>query len=107
MNNVSEREEGFENKFKHDETLRFKIHSHAIELLALWVAKQLKLDEEKTKEYANTLIDFDIDDPRSGDLERKVQKDLKNAEINKSEEELTAQLNSFIEDAKKELMTSE
>ena len=101
---LHDREAGFENKFKHDEELRFKVHAHAVELFGIWAAEQMKKPKDEVKEYADSLIDFDIDDPRSGDLERKVLKDFKVEGIDFAENALKGQLSLMISKSKKDLM---
>ena len=46
MTTFDKREEGFENKFAHDEEVRFKAEARRNRLFGLWVAEKLTLSGE-------------------------------------------------------------
>jgi hypothetical protein len=77
MTTFDKREEGFENKFAHDEELRFKAQARRNKLLGLWVAEQLGLSADAAVEYARTVVtagtagDADVIRKVMGDLEVK------------------------------------
>ena len=50
MTTFDKREEGFENKFVHDEDLKFKAEARRDRLLGLWVAEKLGLSGEAANE---------------------------------------------------------
>src|SRR5260370_38612782 len=52
MTTFDKREEGFENKFAHDEEQKFKAEARRNKLLGLWVAEKLGISGEAAKDYA-------------------------------------------------------
>ncbi len=100
----NDREKAFENKFKHDEELRFKAHNKSIKLLGLWAAGQIGLTGKDADAYADKIIETDVDHKKGGGPLRKVQIDLAAKGIEMTEHQLQNQLNIHIEQAKKALM---
>jgi len=49
MNDLNDREKGFERKFANDQEIEFKINAKRNKLLASWAASILKLNEEQKK----------------------------------------------------------
>ena len=56
MTTFDRREEGFENKFAHDEALKFKAEARRNRLLGLWVAGKLALSGDAASEYAKAVV---------------------------------------------------
>jgi hypothetical protein len=56
MTTFDKREEAFENKFVHDEELKFKAEARRNKLLGLWVAEKLGLSGEASNDYARTVV---------------------------------------------------
>jgi hypothetical protein len=56
MTTFDKREEAFENKFAHDEELKFKAEARRNKLLGLWVAEKLGLSGEAANDYARTVV---------------------------------------------------
>ena len=52
MSTFDKREQGFENKFAHDEELRFKATARRNKLLGLWAAGLLGFEGEKADEQS-------------------------------------------------------
>ena len=74
MTTFDKREEGYENKFAHDEELRFRAQARRNKLLGLWVAEQLGLSADTAADYARTVVAAGT----AGDLDviRKVMSDF-------------------------------
>jgi hypothetical protein len=73
MTSFDKREEGFEQKFAHEEAIRFKATARRNRLLGLWAAEKLGLAGADAETYAKELVleefaegDHDVD-PRRGD----------------------------------------
>jgi hypothetical protein len=56
MTTFDKREEGFEEKFAHDEALRFKATARRNKLLGLWAAAKLGLAGADAEAYAKDLV---------------------------------------------------
>ena len=86
MSSFDERKKGFENKFVHDEELQFKVNARRNKYLGQWASKILGYDDEKEKEYIQSIIKADFAEAGDEDVYRKIYNDLKSYNI--SEEEI-------------------
>tara|TARA_B100000676_G_C17393148_1_gene491234 strand:- start:7 stop:315 length:309 start_codon:yes stop_codon:yes gene_type:complete len=100
MSSFDERKKGFENKFVHDEELQFKVNARRNKYLGQWASKILGYDDEKEKEYIQSIIKADFAEAGDEDVYRKIYNDLKSYNI--SEEEIRKKMNETMELAKKD-----
>ena len=98
MNTFDEREKSFEKKFAHDEELQFKISARKNKYLAQWASKILGYNEEKEKDYIQSIIKADFEEAGDNDVFRKLKTDLKDHNI--SEEEIRKKMDELTEKAK-------
>ena len=99
MSSFDERQKSFE-KFAHDEELQFKVNARRNKYLGQWASKLLGYDEEKEKDYIQSVIKADFAEVGDEDVFRKIYEDLKNHNI--SEEEIRKKMNEKLELAKKD-----
>lgn len=76
MSGLDERRNSFENKFAHDEGLRFRITARRNKLLGLWAAEKLGKSGEAAATYAGEVVAADIEAPGGAGVLRKVVADL-------------------------------
>lgn len=88
MSTFEKREAGFENKFAHDEELRFKATARRNKLLGLWAAKLLGLTGAAADSYAKDVVAADFEEAGDDDVLRKIMKDFSDQKIVKSEQEV-------------------
>ena len=81
MEKFDERKKSFEKKFAHDEELKFKVASRRNKYLGQWASKKLGYDENKEKEYIQSVIKADFQEAGDEDVFRKIQADLKGHNI--------------------------
>ena len=98
MSSFDDREKNFEKKFAHDEELQFKINARKNKYLGQWVSKILLYDEQKEKEYIQSIIKADFEEAGDEDVFRKLKTDLKDHNI--SEEEIRKKMDELSEKAK-------
>ena len=96
-----DREKAFENKYKHDQELQFKVQSKAVKLFGFWVAEKLGKKGPDAEKYADEVLDADFDEPGIKDVLRKVQKDLTAAGIQMTDHHLENEYNTHLVKAKK------
>ena len=77
MTGFDDRQKGFENKYKHDEELKFKVNARRNKLLGEWAGRQLGLAGAELDAYAKTVVMSDFDKPGDDDVLQKVAGDLK------------------------------
>lgn len=76
MTTFENRKDAFENKFAHDEELRFKATARRNKLLGLWAAAQLGKSGPEADAYAKSVVMSDFEEAGDDDVLRKVKSDL-------------------------------
>jgi len=105
MSNMRDRETAFENKFAHDEQLRFRAEARCCKLFGLWVAQSIGLSGDEASDYAKRVVGANLDEPGFDDVKRAVRADLDAKGIDSSDSTLDTKLAGFLEDAKRQIMT--
>jgi len=102
MSTFDDRQKGFENKFKHDQELQFKVMARRNKLLGLWAAG--KLGRADAEAYAKEVVASDFEKAGDSDVVEKILKDAKAKGVAMSEAELRAQMDHLLPVAKKQIM---
>ncbi len=76
MSAFDERESAYENKFAHDEAMKFKTEARANKLVGLWAAELLGKSGDEALAYAKTVIASDFEEAGKEDVFRKLAADL-------------------------------
>jgi hypothetical protein len=76
MSTFDERESAFENKFAHDEEMKFRAEARRNKLLGLWAAELMGKTGEDADTYAREVVKADFEEPGHEDVVRKVASDL-------------------------------
>ena len=76
MTTFDDRETAFENKFAHDEAMKFKADARANKMLGLWAADLMGISGEEAETYAKSVITADFEEAGHEDVVRKVAGDL-------------------------------
>ncbi len=76
MTTFDDRDNAFENKFAHDEELRFKAEARRNKLLGLWAAGLMGKTGEAADAYAMEVVAADFTEAGDEDVLRKVVGDL-------------------------------
>lgn len=76
MTTFDDRETAFENKFAHDEEMKFKAEARRNKLLGLWAAELLGKTGEDADTYAKEVVLSDFEEAGHEDVVRKVAGDL-------------------------------
>ncbi len=106
MTTFNEREKAFEDKYKHDQDLQFKVEVRRNKLLGLWAAELLHRGGEAAEAYAKEVVAADFEEPGDADLVRKVLGDLENAGVEMTEHRLRKQMDELLVVAKEQIMAS-
>ena len=102
MEKFDERKKSFEKKFAHDEELKFKVASRRNKYLGEWVSQKFGFNEEKQKEYIQSVIKADFQEAGDEDVFRKIKADLKDHNI--SDENIRKKMKEFDEKAKSDFI---
>jgi hypothetical protein len=76
MSSFDKREAAFENKYAHDEEMRFKIAARRDKLTGFWAAGLLGLGKEAAESYAKSIVMADLEEAGDEDVVRKLVSDL-------------------------------
>jgi hypothetical protein len=105
MTTFDERERAFENKFKTDEELRFKVSARRDRLLGLWAAQQMGKSGADADAYASDLVSIDVEKAGDDEVVDKVGNDLRAAGMPVADHTVRARMHEFFETARKQVMS--
>ncbi len=88
MTNLNDRKDAFENKFAHDEQLKFKAEARRNKLLGLWAAELMGKSGDAAAEYAKEVVMADFEEAGDEDVFRKVRADLDAAKVEQSDHQI-------------------
>ena len=100
-----DRKKGQENKYAHDQELRFKTIARRNRLLGLWLAEQMGKSPEEAAEYAKEVVAADFEKPGDDDVVEKCMRDIAAANLHIDEHKLRRQMQTFEEQARAQLQT--
>ena len=103
MSTFEDREQAFENKFKYDQDMVFKINSRRARLIGLWAAERLGIAGEKAEAYAQEVVSADLDEPGHVDIIRKLQTDFKAKGLDISDHRISKELERQWEIARQQI----
>ena len=104
MTTFDKRGEAFENKFAHDEALRFKATARRNKHLALWAAE--KLGRTDLDAYVREVIASDLEEAGDDDLFRKIRKDFDAAGVAQSDHQIRHAMEELLTKAVAEIKTT-
>ncbi|MFC5505221.1 MULTISPECIES: DUF1476 domain-containing protein [Hyphomicrobiales] len=88
MSTFDQRKDAFENKFAHDEELRFKATARRNKLLGLWAAEKLGKSGTEADAYAKSVVVADFEEAGDDDVLRKVKGDFAAGNVAVGEDEI-------------------
>jgi len=104
MSGMGDREKAFENKFAHDEALRFKAEARRNKLLGLWAAEKLGKNGEEADAYAKEVIRSDFAEPGDEDVFRKIRGDFDAAGVEQSDHQIRRTMQELMTTAREQVM---
>ena len=105
MTTFDSREKAFEDKFAHDADLMFRARARRNRLFGEWLAGEMGLTGDAVKEYAGSIVAADLEEEGDADVVRKVAADLDGKDISMTDAEIETKLNSFMDEAKSQIMS--
>ena len=105
MTTFDKREKVFEDKYKHDQELQFKVEVRRNKLLGLWVAELLGLSGADAEAYAKEVVKADFEEPGDADVIRKIQGDAAPKNLDLSEHRIRKKMEEVTVIAKEQIMT--
>lgn len=102
MTSFDDRKSAFENKFKHDQEVQFKVNARRNKLVGLWAAEKLGKTGPDADAYAKEVVASDFEKAGDDDVIEKLEADLKGKGV--SVADIKAQLAHFLPIAKQQIM---
>src|ERR1700683_5610044 len=96
MTEFDKREEAFEQRFAHDEELRFKATARRNKLLGLWAAEKLGLTGAEADSYALSVVMSDFEEAGDHDVMRKIRKDFDAKGVAQSDHQISREMNELM-----------
>jgi hypothetical protein len=94
MTTFDKREEAFEQKFAHDEELKFKATARRNKLLGLWAAEKLGLSAADADSYALSVVMADLEGGH--DVVQKIRKDFDAKGVAQSDHQISRTMNDLM-----------
>jgi hypothetical protein len=105
MTGFDDREKAFENKYKHDQELKFKVNARRNKLLGEWAGRQFGLSGDELDAYAKSVVMADFDRPGDDDVLQKVAADCKARGLAVTDGVIRAEMDKLLEVAKQQLLS--
>jgi hypothetical protein len=93
MTTFDRREESFENKYAHDEELKFRAVARRNKRLAAWAAEKLGKD---AGDYFKQVMAADLGEAGDDDVVRKLEADFKAAGVQQSEHQIRRTMDEML-----------
>lgn len=103
MTTFDNREKGFENKFAHDQDLKFKAESRRNKLVAEWAAGKLGLSGSEVDDYIKAVRKADLAEKGDDDVVRKIRKDFDDKGVAVSDADIRKQLTTLLAEAVRQI----
>ncbi|EAU40740.1 hypothetical protein FP2506_03399 [Fulvimarina pelagi HTCC2506] len=100
---MADRERDFENRFIHDQELKFRIRARRNKLIGLWAAEKLGKTGPDANAYAQEIVRVDFEKPGDDDVFDHLMADL--GEMGITEKEIRAQMEELLKEAEKQVMS--
>ncbi len=104
MTTFDSREKAFEDKFAHDADLMFRARARRNRLFGEWLAGEMGMSGDEVKDYAGSVVAADLEEEGDDDVIRKVKADLEKSAKSMSDEDIAKKLQSFMDEAKSQVM---
>lgn len=89
MSAFETRERAEENKFAHDQELRFKIDARRRKLLGIWAGETMSMNEAESLKYALDIVNYGIDDETPRAVFNKIITDAEARKVTLTYDELS------------------
>ena len=106
MTTFDQRKDAYENKFAHDEELRFKATARRNKLLGLWAAEKLGKSGADAEAYAKSVVMSDFEEAGDNDVLRKVKADFDAAGVDQSEHQIRRTMDELMTEAINQIKAS-
>ena len=100
-----DRGKAFENKWAHDEELRFKVTARRNKLLGLWAAGEMGLSGDTASSYAKDVVVADMAETGDEDVIRKILADFTAKGVTRSDHSIRTKMEELLVVAGEQVMS--
>lgn len=104
MTGFDDRQKAFENQYKHDQELKFKVNARRNKLLGEWAGRQMGLAGADLEAYAKSVVMTDFEKPGDDDVLQKVAADLKANGLSVGDGVVRAEMEKLLGTAKEQIL---
>jgi hypothetical protein len=104
MTGFDDRQKAFENQYKHDQELKFKVNARRNKLLGEWAGRQMGLAGADLEAYAKSVVMADFEKPGDDDVLQKVAADLKANGLSVGDGVVRAEMEKLLGTAKEQIL---
>ncbi|GGD91046.1 hypothetical protein GCM10011390_07180 [Aureimonas endophytica] len=102
---MRERERAFENRFAHDEELKFRITARRNRLTGLWAAEKLGLSSDDATLYAQDVVSAALQKNGNERLFQKIRSDFDAGRIEQSDHRIRRRMDEDMLEAQRQVLT--
>ncbi len=103
MSGMDNREKAFENKFAHDQEMKFKAEARRNKLLGLWAAAEMGISGDEANAYAVEVVRADFEEAGHEDVVRKIRKDFDEAGVAHSDQVIRERMIELLAEASRQI----
>ncbi len=100
----SDREKAFEDKWAHDEELRFKVLARRNKLLGLWAATEMGLKGPAADDYAKAIVQAELSKDGDEAVFQKLRADFAAANTARTDHLIHLKMDEFFSAAREEII---
>jgi hypothetical protein len=104
MTGFDDRQKAFENQYKHDQEIKFKVNARRNKLLGEWAGRQMGLAGADLEAYAKSVVMADFEKPGDDDVLQKVAADLKAKGLAVGDGVIRAEMEKLLATAKEQIL---
>ena len=104
MTGFDDRQKAFENQYKHDQEIKFKVNARRNKLLGEWAGRQMCLAGADLEAYAKSVVMADFEKPGDDDVLQKVAADLKAKGLAVGDGVVRAEMEKLLATAKEQIL---
>ena len=103
MSGFDDRQKAMEDKFAHEQEMRFKVMAKRNHRLGLWAAGLMGMEGEDAEAFAKEVIRSDFEEAGDDDVLRMVESSLSTRGVEMSSEKIRAELDRLLNEVMEEL----
>jgi hypothetical protein len=101
---MTDRERDFENRYVHDQELRFRIEARRNKLVGLWAAEKLGMSEADATAYAQDVVRESFLKAGDNDVFEKIRNDLGKGQVQQSDHQIRRTIDEMLVLAERQIM---